>query len=981
MTSDHLVITVHGIRTFGQWQERLEALVMNSSDEDIEFTKIDYGYFSVIAFFLPFVRWMATRRIKRLLLETIIEHPWRRIDIVAHSFGTHLVSWSLKSLCRSHRGKIHVHTLILAGSVLRPWFRWELLLDGDDRCLDRVVNDCGTKDSILVLSQVAILLTGMAGRIGFRGRIREQLRNRYFRIGHSGYFVTGGQPNDFMSKWWLPLITQDQQVAPHDERSSDALAGLQTWLLQFAEPIKFSVYAAGIVFGVQLSMELLTEARHARLDRILEAQDSFWKNQDHERAAISALEAYSFNVEYKLGRLGDVEEAIRDVFSSRPFRFEISAESGAGTGAISSDGQIAATGFDDGRVEIWDLSKNNWSSRSVVSVPSTVTALAFQPGAHGFAGGNKDGSVWLYGQSATANQATVLGNCSGQIESISVERNGRLVAAGTEDGMLCLWDSNLGTKERQTQYNNSVRAVSFSRDGRHFAMAEGNRFYLWNTVNLGTEAFKALKGVPSEERITAIAFSADSSLLAAASYQSFEQAKDVNQIGWSFVRIWRLDAPDRPLGALLKVQTMVLSLTFGQELRLGAAGSDGVIRIWALSRPGDPVLLKGFSGPALFVGFGGETNRLISVGVGKPTVVLWDYAAAVAHPRSFRGSKRPALAVGFCKEEFGTLAVGYQMEGSVYLFDLSVPHSDPVRMPELDGEVVALSCDAGDPLRMATGRGAFLASGNGKVRLWDLRGSAAEKVLGEHLGSVLDVAIQSNGRIVVSAGEDDHTVKIIDTDTGESLDLHARELGGAPLTIAAVNSAGIATLAVGTEEGVVGVYTISTAPLGVKRIYQFEISERPEVLDVAFSADNQNLAAAYMDGIVRVWALEEGHDKPEYELIDVTKSDGSPVPWRVAYSPDGSTLAAGDTQGYVFLWQTAALREKASVLKDGPRRTIYALGFDPRGETLVAGFADGIVMLWPTLASLLRQGCDVLKLAPSGRQQLETIAAKAPCSD
>ncbi len=87
MTGDHLVITVHGIRTFGQWQERLEVLVTDSSDEDIEFTKIDYGYFSVIAFFIPFVRWLATRRIKHLLLETLTERPWRPPITLHRSVG------------------------------------------------------------------------------------------------------------------------------------------------------------------------------------------------------------------------------------------------------------------------------------------------------------------------------------------------------------------------------------------------------------------------------------------------------------------------------------------------------------------------------------------------------------------------------------------------------------------------------------------------------------------------------------------------------------------------------------------------------------------------------------------------------------------------------------------------------------------------------------------------------------------------------
>ncbi len=89
---DHLVITVHGIRTFGQWQEKLETLVESSNTGKINFVKIDYGYFSVIAFFLPFVRWFATKRIKRLLFGAITEQPWRRVDIVAHSFGTHLVA-------------------------------------------------------------------------------------------------------------------------------------------------------------------------------------------------------------------------------------------------------------------------------------------------------------------------------------------------------------------------------------------------------------------------------------------------------------------------------------------------------------------------------------------------------------------------------------------------------------------------------------------------------------------------------------------------------------------------------------------------------------------------------------------------------------------------------------------------------------------------------------------------------------------------
>jgi hypothetical protein len=49
-----LIITVHGIRTFGGWQERLDALV-GATNSDRELTVINYkfGYFSVVAFLIP----------------------------------------------------------------------------------------------------------------------------------------------------------------------------------------------------------------------------------------------------------------------------------------------------------------------------------------------------------------------------------------------------------------------------------------------------------------------------------------------------------------------------------------------------------------------------------------------------------------------------------------------------------------------------------------------------------------------------------------------------------------------------------------------------------------------------------------------------------------------------------------------------------------------------------------------------------------
>ena len=136
--SRHLVITVHGIRTFGHWQERIEKL-LKTVEPSIDVFNYKYGYFSILAFIIPFLRWLVTRRFRRDMLLAISKGNWDRIDIVAHSFGTHLVGWGLYGIESEKRPKIH--TIIMAGSVLKASFPWRDLVGNT---VGRVINECGS---------------------------------------------------------------------------------------------------------------------------------------------------------------------------------------------------------------------------------------------------------------------------------------------------------------------------------------------------------------------------------------------------------------------------------------------------------------------------------------------------------------------------------------------------------------------------------------------------------------------------------------------------------------------------------------------------------------------------------------------------------------------------------------------------------------------------------------------------------------------
>lgn len=236
---EHVVITIHGIRTFGHWQMRLTNLI-NGADPRIKCYNYNYGYFSIIAFLIPFLRWLVTRRFRREMEEIATQHPNSRIDVVAHSFGTHLAMWGWIGIPSFRRPKLH--TIILAGSVLRESFRWSELIHSNS--VQRLVNECGISDWVLALNQIVVLFTGMAGRLGFVGMAQDRFMNRFYRGGHSLYFESNGKPDDsFMREKWLPLILGSADPQVIDERETpSAFGGVVQTLLQNSEPIKVLIY-------------------------------------------------------------------------------------------------------------------------------------------------------------------------------------------------------------------------------------------------------------------------------------------------------------------------------------------------------------------------------------------------------------------------------------------------------------------------------------------------------------------------------------------------------------------------------------------------------------------------------------------------------------------------------------------------------------------------------------------------------------------